>query len=244
MRISFCMAALVWLTAVPPQVTTLTARSDGAIVTGPDGRADTVVSITNLTGKAVTAWGIAINVRLAQGGTQHVEVGRDAYLEFAGIVPTDAVAVGHNAIGGRETVNTRVAFRLQDNTATGLAMDPTVTWAIFEDGSWVGDPAAVQRVFRQRQLDKDAYALIVAALRTGYTNGSGQTALSIALERLNDKNQNDYDHADKVVMRRNLEMALRGALKVSPQAFLQHWITKVEGKWTAADEHSRGLFGK
>jgi hypothetical protein len=59
------------------------------------------------------------------------------------------------------------------------------------------------------------------------------------LDQLNTTDQQDFENADKRVMRRNIQMALDGKLAATPRDFLRYWILKTEAKWAAADEHRR-----
>ena len=84
----------------------------------------------------------------------------------------------------------------------------TGAYAVFADGTAVGEEAGIKDVFHQRALEAEALAVVAAALRAGFAKGSGRAGLHAALQELNSTDQTDFDNMSKRVMRKNLQRVL------------------------------------
>jgi hypothetical protein len=126
--------------------------------------------------------------------------------------------------------------------ADGLSVTSVRTdieWAIFVDGSSIGEDLAIQEVFARRARDEQALRLVLAALKTGAASGSGLDSLRLALQQLGAGQAAETGEFAVKNMRANLQMAVDGAIKVSPTDFLAYWIPEVEAAWRVADTHRR-----
>ena len=121
-------------------------------------------------------------------------------------------------------------------------MQTAVAYAVFADGTAVGEETGIEEVFHQRALEADALAVVAAALRAGFAKGSGRAGLRAALQELNSTDQTDFDNMSKRVMRKNLQRVLDSPLtpgETAPDDYLRQWLLTTESKWQAADTHRR-----
>jgi hypothetical protein len=118
----------------------------------------------------------------------------------------------------------------------------TLSYAVFADGSWIGDAAGATEAFRRREADAEALAFISAAFRTGFASGKGHTAVKAALEGLNSADQAVEKNVLVNVARKNLQRILERT-RSDQQDFvdgeLRNLLLTTEAQWQAADEHRR-----
>ncbi len=189
------------------------------------------IQVTNNADQAVTAWQLAIDVTVSDGRVTTQMIAPDAYVSYT----------RNDSVDGR-FVRAHGSYRasIPLGIPIGLTISrihSTMKWAIFADGSWVGDAAEVQRVFRRRESDMRTFATIIQALRAGVAAGSGREVVKVALNRLDASGSEDTGDPYIRVMRRNLEMALQGRFNLPEVELLRRWILDTEGRWTAADQH-------
>jgi hypothetical protein len=234
------MSMVLWLVMItagagmPLQLSSGVEASNAIVVPGPNGLTMGEFEVKNRTSQTVTAWEVKVEAMLSNGNIVTPRLAVDGYGAFAGLYPDDTNTIIRPYASVRRQISVDVP-----GGVTISSVKATLQWAIFADGSSFGDAAGVQAMFGRREKDRQAYAFIVTALRAGYAAGDGADALRLALERLNAKDQDDYENPDKQVMRRNLQQALAGKIQGTPKEFLRASILRMEAKWSAADEHRR-----
>jgi hypothetical protein len=234
------MSMVLWLVMItagagmPLQLSSGVEASNAIVVPGPNGLTMGEFEVKNRTSQSVTAWEVKVEAMLSNGNIVTPRLAVDGYGAFAGLYPDDTNTIIRPYASVRRQISVDVP-----GGVTISSVKATLQWAIFADGSSFGDAAGVQAMFGRREKDRQAYAFIVTALRAGYAAGDGADALRLALERLNAKDQDDYENPDKQVMRRNLQQALAGKIQGTPKEFLRASILRMEAKWSAADEHRR-----
>jgi hypothetical protein len=89
------------------------------------------------------------------------------------------------------------------------------------------------------QLECDAYAFIVRALRAGHAQAKGRAALQASLEALNAPEQEDFNNLEKKSVRRELERLIsRGDPPTGqPEDILRTLTLSMEARWQAANLH-------
>jgi hypothetical protein len=151
----------------------------------------------------------------------------DGVWEFAGVGVRPGVSA-RTFVPAQSTIHatsgTSVSFSSKKNVPITSITDVKLSYAIFADGTSIGDPALVMAAFKQRARWADAYASIASILRDAQAAGSTLAALQAALDRLNAKDQPDFDIGIKQAQRRNLQMLLNGTIKEAPDRALQRLI--------------------
>lgn len=208
---------------------------DPVIVDAPDGRRTVEVDLTNKANQAVTYWMISINYMLSNGHVEHRGHSRDLYPAFA---RSDRDPEKDGVIPARGTV--RVVINLGETEGLSvISVKTAIEEAVFADGSWFGEPAAIQEVFARRTRDEREQAFVLASLKAGAASASGLDALRVALQRLERRWPNDPDESATRMMRLNLRMAIDGTINTPPDEFLAYSIDAVERAWGVADTHRR-----
>jgi hypothetical protein len=187
-------------------------------------------TILNRASVPLVAWKISVEYTLSDGRQGRRSITRDVFGTLAGLDPTPAAP----AVGAvREVVVVGAPTGRTVETAVA-----TVRCAVFADGSWVGPEREVIEIFENRARELKAWTVVAAALQEGLRL-TGHAGLAKALEILNRPDQDDFNHAAKQVMRRNVQRALAGELKVAGDVFLRTWLSRADARVRAAKEFGR-----
>jgi hypothetical protein len=237
MGIAPIVAIAFWVASLQPEPAIPLTSSNITLKRSATGRTNGVFDLTNTSEHDVTAWGVTFQLALASGGTRSTGSAVDAYIEYAKAAP-DTTGDDYS-IRAHQSKTVRL-FVLRSAAAdavaiTGMSFDRVV----FADGSAIGNPDAIDRTFQRRKRDSSSYAFVLAALRAGRTAGADRRGLQVALERINAKGQDDYDHPFKTLMRHSIETVLDGTLQTEPRQLFESWLPSIEQKRVAADEYSR-----
>jgi hypothetical protein len=228
------LVALLAISSQPSKVPI--TLSDATIGQAWDKNPSADFDIFNNTGVAVTAWGVSLVTTMADGRTGRTAEGVDAYGAFAGLYSDDGRAVipPHASL--------RVSLSAGGKGAAGIvSVQPTLSYVIFADRSWVGDEANVKRIFESRRRDFEALMVILRAFQKARESASGDASLHAALANLNHPDQQDFDSHHKVFARQNLRWAIEGSrnVKVTGDEFMRLSMESVAARLKAADEHRR-----
>jgi hypothetical protein len=216
-----------------PQAAQLVLVSTPVIVGTRLGSEAAEFSVTNTADQAVTAWEVAIELTYSDNSVLTKAMTRESYYSYATndseghFIPPSGSAQGL-IIVGREG-------------RTVVAMRSAVRWAVFADGTWVGDRAGVEDTFRQRAREYEAWTIVRNALRSALSAASARQGLSLALARLSTPDQEDFEHPVKRQMRQNLQWAIAGdaTITVSSDEFLKKWLSTAEERIRVTDAHRR-----
>jgi hypothetical protein len=205
-----------------------------AIVDVPSG-SSVVFYLRNNALQPVVAWRVGVKITLTTGEVRSRELIVDGYSVHEGIAPAGPE---ESVIPPDGTVKGSIDFE-QTKTTDVIAVRPSVVAAVFADRSAVGDMAAVKDIFQSRQLECDAYAFIVRALRAGHAQAKGRAALQASLEALNAPEQEDFNNLEKKSVRRELERLIsRGDPPTGqPEDILRTLTLSMEARWQAANLH-------
>ncbi len=233
-------AALLAILAQTPgsAVPSRDAISVGPVSLGSDsGHPSVEFDLTNTTEKAITAWQVSIQAERSDGTVIRRGMGRDAYAAYAGLVPDRGDFI-------RPHATVHVSARLSDLFGPSTA-DPIqrllvgVRGVIFADRTWTGEAREVQGFFALREQAYLGLTDVITALRKARVNAQGVDALQAALSELNKPDQGDPDNAIKVIMRRNLENAIKKSARdpTGADVDMRLWLTTFEAYWQAAQDH-------
>ena len=143
----------------------------GDVVTGPHSH----VRLTNNARQPVTAWSLAASSPSPNGGTHREVYTADGYLS----------EVTHGLPGANERLE-----RLMPGESRELPLDPlpagstvAVVAAVLDDGTAVGEDAAVASIFARRAKERDALKSVVDAFDEVLPSKHGADALSTLRER-------------------------------------------------------------
>jgi hypothetical protein len=224
----------------PSQVPALDPLVDVSppIVTAEDGGTTVQYSVINRATRPITAWHVNFTLVLSNGKVVTGGQAKDDYEAYA--LRKESAAVVYPG----QSVTSRLTFAEIDGAGGVVVTRATATlwYAIFADGTWLGDAADVKQTFKQRQADADALALIAGALRAGFAAGSGHTASQVALHRLNSAEVADADNVLIRVARKNLQRILdhtRSEQVEIADENLRILLLASEEQWEAADKHRR-----
>jgi hypothetical protein len=108
-----------------------------------------------------------------------------------------------------------------------------VRGVIFADRTWTGEAGAVQVFFGLRERTYLGLTDVIAALRTARVNAQGVAAIQAALSELDKPDQRDPDNVTKVIMRRNLDIALKMSARdpAGADEDMRLWLTDAEARW-------------
>lgn len=250
--VAMLWAGSTWLSAQPlvpsageslggrsPQQTTsdLVTASSPSVTDTPFGSHEVAFIVTNNSDWAVTAWEVAVECRYTDGTTRARSVARDSFRSYEGLTPgaetAETFLVRHGTSIGRIVFPAKAGESL---VVTRIALQ----WAVFADGSGIGDPAGRAGLFRDREQVYQKWVAVLAALRAAQASASGSASLTDALQRidaLKGEAQEGIGELVTIQMRRNLEMAI--SRKVPPDEFLAKWIARAERELKSADSHRR-----
>src|SRR5438067_8473213 len=141
------------------------------VVTGPQSH----VRLTNNARQPVTAWSLAASSPSPNGGTRREVYTADGYLS----------EVTHGLPGANERLE-----RLMPGESRELPLDPlpagstvAVVAAVLDDGTAVGEEAAVASIFTRRVKERDALKAVVDAFADVLLSKHGADALTTLRER-------------------------------------------------------------
>lgn len=236
MRYAVLLAILAQ--ALGPAVAAPSAILVGPVSLGSDnGHATLEFDLTNSTETAITAWQVSIQADFSDGTVIRRGEGKDAYLAYAGVIPDRGVYIRpHATVRFRD----RLSDLLGPSASSAIPQFKVgVTCVIFANRTWRGDPHAVEGYFARRERAYLGLTDVITALRKARVNAQGIDALQTALSALNVPGQQDPDNPEKVVMRRNLEIALKMSARdpARADANMQLWLTSAEAHWQAAQDH-------
>jgi hypothetical protein len=192
------------------------------------------VDIVNTTDRPVTAWAVAFVAELTDGTTERIGFGMDGYVSYEGLIRDSRGSVIHP----HGTVHFSDLLGMSTERAIG-DVHATLRYAVFADGSWVGDPQAVRDVFSHRANTATVLKEIVSVLRKAQSNARGRQSLEAALSYLPAPVLNNAGYADLLTLRQNIQRALDGVIKGAPEDLLAYWLSAAEARWKAAERHGR-----
>jgi hypothetical protein len=190
--------------------------------------------LVNASSQTVVAWSVRYALTLADGTQVRRGYGPDGYQVYEGAT-ADSRPITVPAKGTLHSF-----LPLADDVSSNAILDRlTIVSVIFADGSWWGEEADVRGVFDRRAREAAAYSVIVAAVRAGREAAGGNGSLDVALRRLNDRNQADFDDGTKQMMRKNLlrNIERKGDTPRSDGEQLDYYLTTYQALLRAADKH-------
>lgn len=232
---AFLVVAVLLGPAIRSHGADLVVASNPVLVPAAYGRQALEFTVANNADQPVTAWEAGVECTYSDDSVRTWWLAREGYEVYVGVSTAEGRVISpHASVTGWILLSARDGLTI-------VAMRPAVRWAVFADGSWIGDPAGVEDVFRQRQREYRAWSIVVAALRAWQAADSGRQGLIVALEYLNAKGQEDYEHPVKRQMRRNLQLAIDrdASITVAPDEFLRKWLTRAQERLDAAEAHRR-----
>lgn len=206
------------------------------VVTASDGVATLQYSIMNRSSQAVTAWHVEFTVSLSNGKVVTGGHAKDGYESYALHRESTAVVYAQQSLDSREL------FSEISNGVTVTSATAILLYAVFADGSWIGDATAVNDIFRRREADAQALAFISGAFRAGFAAGTGHVALRAALQQLNSADSVVANSVFTNVARKNLQRILertRSDQQDLVDSELRNLLLTTEAQWQAAEEHRR-----
>ena len=206
------------------------------VVMASDSGATLQYSIMNRSSQAVTAWHVEFTVSLSNGKVVTGGHAKDGYESYA--IHRESTAV----VYPQQSVDSRKLFSEINNGVAVTAATATLLYAIFADGSWIGDATAVNDIFRRREAEAQALAFVSGALRAGFASGKGHAALRAALQQLNSADSVVANSVFTSVARKNLQRMLertRSDQQDLVDSELRNLLLTTEAQWQAAEEHRR-----
>jgi hypothetical protein len=221
----------------PQQATSELVTASAPIVTDTPSRDyEVAFTVTNNTDLAVTAWEVDVECRYTDGTTRMRSLGRESYRSYEDSTP--GAPVEKNFIVRHGTSIGRLEFPAK--AGQGLVVTRIVLrWAVFADGSGIGDPVGRASLFNDREKMYQKWAAVLAALQAAQASPSGSASLADALERIVALESEQDGVAELVTkqIRRNLEMAI--SHKVPPDDFIAQQIALAERELRYVDAHRR-----
>jgi hypothetical protein len=223
----FVLAALTPLSAqlVPPAVSVSEpeyVESKGAVR----------VEMANHSTQTVTAWKVGISVVFADGVERGHAHAVEGYPALAGLTDGE-----QRLIPPGKTLETWFPLPRAKTTPV-IVLKSSLLWAVFADGSTLGDPTAVTEVFAERERDRKAWLVVAAAIDVARRQASPAAGLHEALAALNAREQEDYEHPVKRTMRRNIQLALQHP-SGDYEHFVAFWSDFARRYVAEATRHSR-----
>jgi hypothetical protein len=190
--------------------------------------------LVNVSSQAIVAWNVRYKLSLTDGRQITRGYGPDGYQVYEGVI-TDPRPV---TVPPKRTLHSFLPLA-DDVTSNAILERITIVSVIFADGSWWGEEAAVRGVFDRRAREAAAYSVIVGALRAGREAVGGTGSLEVALQRLSDRNQADFDQNIKQMMRKNLQRNIERKADTSRSdgEQLDHYIKQHQALLHAANKH-------
>ncbi|OFW04054.1 MAG: hypothetical protein A3H96_08730 [Acidobacteria bacterium RIFCSPLOWO2_02_FULL_67_36] len=227
-RLTVFLVASVVL-ASPLQQPLVTTRDTRAIT--KDGALAVETFLVNNTNEMISAWKISLEFRLSNGRESGRAITRESLGTLAGFDKTGIAAPPQGT--AREVILIGGPPDVTIDSATC-----TVEWAVFADGTWIGSSEGVDELFKQREREVAAWAVVADAMRIGSRAG-GTGGLRAALDYLDRNDQEDRDHPTKNVMRANLRRALAQdrAIRATPDEFMRIWTSKADARVKATSQY-------
>lgn len=180
--------------------------------------------IHNTASVPLAAWRVTVRATRSDGKEEVLGLVKDSY----GQQPTRNESNGWIPANG--TMEDSILITVPP-TVTILSAESFVADAVFADETWVGDGEGVNTLFQYRQQEREAWALIEAAMRLGRSVG-GREGLQRAFDYLNRPDQSDYDNGSKSIARRNLKLAIDGdrSIAAKPDDFFRVWTDRAAAR--------------
>jgi hypothetical protein len=206
--------------AMPVQVSAIQLDHSGRVVS---------FDLLNTATKTVTAWDVRVVVNGRITGESV-----DSYRSFAGLVPSRSYILP----GGRLPVTLR---QPSDPSSTSLSPSVTVTGAVFEDKSFVGNAEWVEFVFRSRAEEMTAWIQVVQEFeKLRVLPVLSLSALAASRSRFDD--HNDAGDGVRNATRSNLALVMRdvsAAHEAQALSRLETLVQMARDSRIAAAAHSR-----
>ena len=209
--------------------TSVVAATDPSVRT-TEGRTAVEFRLVNKVESAVIAWQVTLDYTLSDGSIHRFGALRDGYPAGTEMMRGRNSPVVSGLGESPQTIRLAVPEGRQITSVR-----PTLDLVVFDDTTWLGDAKVAMLVFDQRRRDEAAWTLIGDAMRLGVA-ARGAAGLRRALAHLNRSDQEDFDHLDKIVVRKNLERTLNQdpAIKATPDDFLRIWVARASERQDAA----------
>ena len=199
-----------------------------AVMIPAEGYESLEFRITNNTAQAITGYGVQIEVTWTDGKTTREGLGM--------LGPLDEDDPRGGSIPARAAGSARHPWaRPGDYPPREVVV--TLQWAIFADGSFVGDPAGVKDAFASRERQYRQEVFVLKALRAAQQAGTGLEALRAALRNVEEAPEEM--NAALTHVRGNLQRALNGQVTIAPDVYLFNLIRSAEERRDRFDAHRR-----
>jgi hypothetical protein len=238
---SLILTALTMGQVEARQIDQLMVAENAAVLWGqtdhPDLEPAIDFDVISRTTQAVTGWVVEIEIRRSDNSLDRQGFGINAMEGYRSAEP------GHET--GAIPPNGMVHRRQYLGPLGGLGVASVrlkVVTAIFADGSWVGDRAYAEEMFRFREKDYQAWSVVVASLRAGRAAGSGHDALRAALQSLE---KDVEDRGIVKITKQNLQMALDRPPydTLSADEYLDEVLRRAEAHLKAVDANRHAKTG-
>jgi hypothetical protein len=207
----------------------LVVVSSPALVQLANGRQVVDFTLANNAEQAITAWEVSVKATYSDTRVEETWMMKEAYLAYVRLEADKSYVLPHGSNIER--------FQLGAPRANASVVDVemAVRWAIFADGSAIGNARGIEEALQQRERDYRAFSFVVSALDAGRAAGPGPDSLSVALQALNAPNQEDYAHSVKTLTRRNIQVTIERHLPL--EDFLCEQLAMAREMMQAADVH-------
>ena len=176
---------------------TLVRLTEPVVLRAGDG-VSLVVSVTNLAARPIVAVKVDFVFLKRDGSRGSASVDRDAYLQLSGQPLAAAggrVETPPQIVAPGRTASFRSPRQQSVDPETVVA---SLRYAVFDDGSWLGDRRAVETVFEMRASEALAWRHVASVLETAWRSGDARHALDVARQTLNDNPLGDFFVAHSV----------------------------------------------
>ena len=161
---------LVHIVAQSLQLQDVIVQSPPAIVSEA-GAPAVPYTLSNGGTQPITAWQVNVRLTLSNGKVVNRGQSKDGFDTYALGKPNDVVINPEGSVFGQMVLIDDLGL---EGKLTVADVQQTVAYAVFADGTAVGDEAGITDVFHQRALEAEALAVVAAALRAGLAKGSGR----------------------------------------------------------------------
>jgi len=237
MLLILCVLLIVQAAAVTtPLAVAVSLGSQAPRADGADAAPTAEIEFANNTDVAVTAWAVDVVAKLRGGASEHHGVGTDGYIAYAGVVPEGRRVViwPHASLRWSEPLSRRDDLEV-------VNLHATLRYAVFADGSWVGDPQAVREQFARRARSVTVLQNIVSILRNAQASAHGRESLELALSSLVEPARDNDGYGEWLTLRQALRWGLDGSPNVTaaPDDLLAGRLVQAERRLYAAEMHCR-----
>ena len=239
MMLTFLAATILTSTLATQAVHSSVELLQPVASVSPDGRPLIEFYLRNRSPKTITAWEVSVEIACADGTSDELTLTREGFGTFEGVIPP--IKEGNFIKPGASVHATMLVGERPGSPSFGVKRG-ALLWAIFENGTWLGDSARADRWFKRRQADKQTLDDIVAVLRDALTQGG--EALELSLRGVGTPVAGTPDHALKKRLRDNLlsiekEKTSQRMSDAQIRNAIVRWLEWHEELRAAADKHSR-----